>query len=119
MRRKVFLWFALLGAIVLAIIYGTCGAGWGLGGGGKGNGDGDGSVKGVVTEDGRRCSIFLAKEGITVDGKKMTRDEAVAACKPHKAADVIVAGDARRGDWNDLKAALDAAKIEIFKREPK
>jgi hypothetical protein len=30
----------------------------------------------------------------------------------------VVAGDARRGDWDDLKAALDAAKIDIFKKEP-
>ena len=118
-RRKVVLWLALLGAIALAIVYGTCGAGWGLGG--RGKGDGDGSGKALISGDDagpRRCAIFVAKEGITVDGVKMSRKEAVAACKQTAGADVVVSGDARRGDWTDLKAALDAAKIPVFKKEP-
>jgi len=120
MRRKLFLFAALTGAIIFAVVYLRCGKGWGLGDG-KGEGDGPGSGKGLLsTADAgpKRCAIFIASEGITVDGVKMTRDEAVTACKVTTGADVIVAGDTRRGDWDDLKTALDAAKIEIFKREP-
>lgn len=118
-RRKLLLWGAFVGAIILAIVYLTCGKGWGLGGTGKGDGDGTGKAL-VSTDDAgpRRCAIVVAAEGITVDGVKATRDEAVATCKKTTGADVIVVGDARRGDWDDLKIALDAAKIEIFKREP-
>jgi hypothetical protein len=119
MRRKVLLWGALAGAIALAIVYLTCGKGWGIGGSGLGNDSGSGKALMESQDAGpRRCAIFVASEGITVDGAKMTRDEAVAACKQTTGADVVVAGDARRGDWDDLKVALDAAKIEIFKKEP-
>jgi hypothetical protein len=122
-RRKLLLWAALAGAIALAITYLTCGRGWGLGGTGTGTGDGDGDgrARGLVATsdaDPGRCAIFIAAEGITVDGMQMTRDGAVAACKRTAGADVIVAGDTRRGDWDDLKQALDAAGIEVFKREP-
>lgn len=119
-RRKVLLWLLLLAAIALAVTYLTCGRGWGLGG--TGTGTGDGSAKGLVADPGdagpRRCTIFVAAEGIQVDGAARTRDEAVAACKGTAGADVVVAGDARRGDWDDLKAALDAAGVTIYKREP-
>jgi hypothetical protein len=124
LRRKVILYGLLIGTIIFAVLYLRCGLGWGLGGSGKGDGDGDGSgsARALVSSTGdagpKRCAIFIAPEGITVDGVKMTRDEAVAACKATTGADVIVAGDTRRGDWNDLKAALEAANIEIFKREP-
>ena len=117
MRRKLILYAALIGAIIFAIVYLRYGKGWGLGGG---EGDGPGSGKGLLaTVDAgpKRCAIFIASEGITVDGVKMTRDDAITACKVTTGADVIVAGDTRRGDWDDLKAALDAAKIEVFKRE--
>ncbi|HEU0030575.1 MAG TPA: hypothetical protein VFQ53_08080 [Kofleriaceae bacterium] len=122
-RRKLLLLLLLAAAILLAVTYGTCGRGWGIGTG-KGNGDGDGSAtsKGLVDAVDaapKRCQILVASEGIIVDGVKQTRDGAVAACKPALAADVVVAGDARQGDWDDLKAALDAANIEIFKREPR
>ena len=119
-RRKWLLWGGLAAAIALAISFLTCGKGWGIGGKGDGDGPGSGkSLAGDLTDAGpRRCSIFVASEGITVDGVKATRDEAVATCKQTTGADVVVAGDARRGDWDDLKAALDAAKIEVFKKEP-
>lgn len=117
-RRKIIVWFVALAAIVVAIMYGTCGGGWGFG---KGSGDGDGKREAVTKppDEPRRCAIFVAKEGITVDGTPATRDQVVATCKRANGADVIVAGDARRGDWDDLKAALDAARIEVFKREAK
>jgi hypothetical protein len=118
-RRKVVLLLALAVVVALAIVYGTCGHGWGLGAGG-GTGEGDGTTTVAADAGLRRCAIQVAAEGITVDGAKLTRDEAVAACKKAGAgADVIVTGDAREGDWRELETALKAATIEIFVRGPK
>ncbi|HEY5936377.1 MAG TPA: hypothetical protein VIU61_17115, partial [Kofleriaceae bacterium] len=112
-------------AIALAIMYGTCGRGWGLGAG-KGDGDGEGSgpgsgkalVEGPLVDAGPvRCSIFIASEGITVDNKKVTREEAVAACKAAGAqADVTVAGDVVQKDWDALEQALSAAGVAWSKQ---
>lgn len=119
-RRKLLLLLLLAGAIWLAITYGTCGAGWGIGKGkgkgkGEGSGPGPGSVQGVLaTVDGGpvRCALRLTAAGITVDGKSMTREEAIDACKTTQGADIVVTGDARTGDWEDLQKALVEAKIQ-------
>jgi hypothetical protein len=123
LQRKMVLWTGLLAAIVLAVTYLTCGQGWGIGGKGKGEGEGGAgtAVKPAVDAKPRRCSIKLSPEGITVDGKQASREEAVKLCKGKhlQGADVTVTGDTRQGDWDDLRGALDAAGITIFKREPK
>ncbi|MBS1124283.1 MAG: hypothetical protein H6Q90_6511 [Deltaproteobacteria bacterium] len=123
MRRKIVLLVLLAAAIVLAVLYGTCGGGWGLGGGkgsGAGSGPGSATALAVLPDAGaRRCTILIAATGITVDGAPSTREQAVARCKATTGADVIVAGDTRQGDWDALRAALDAAGIEVFKREGK
>jgi len=54
----------------------------------------------------------VAPGAITVDGKPMSRDDAVAACKATTGADVVVTGDAREGDWQELRAALEAAGVK-------
>ncbi|MEJ7597877.1 MAG: hypothetical protein WKG01_08220 [Kofleriaceae bacterium] len=126
-RRKIGLVILLIGAIILAIVYGTCGGGWGFGkgkgdGAGSGPGSGPGSGQGLVAEPidagPRRCSVFIASEGITVEGRQMTRDEAVSTCKTAGAgADVIVAGDVVQKDWDELRDALSIAGVEVFTRE--
>jgi hypothetical protein len=128
-RRKLLLWALVVGALVLAALYATCGRGFGLGFGGfggKGEGEGDGSGPGSVqtlispADAGpRRCEIRIAASGITADGKPATVDEAVAACQGATAAEVLVTGGARQGDWEDLKAAFDRAGIQILRVEPK
>jgi hypothetical protein len=124
MGRKLFLWTILLGAIVLAALYLTCGRGWGLGGKGKGAGPGTGpaavqTLVSPVDAGPRRCQIRIAASGITAGGKPATVDEAVAACKGATAAEVLVTGGARQGDWEDVKAALERAGIQILLFEPK
>lgn len=124
MRRKLLVWVLLLGALVLAALYATCGSGWGLGGKGKGKGDGEGSgtVQTLVAPGDagpRRCQVRVSAGGITVDGKAATAEEVAAACKGAAAAEVRVTGGAREGDWEDLKAALDRAGIQILRFEPK
>ena len=117
-RRLIFLlvWLVL---IVLAALYLRCGRGWGLGGGkGKGTGTGTGSGSMVVPAVGStRCTVRVTKDGILVDGTKKTRDEAVEACKKTKdGALVTVTGDAREGDWEELRAALEAVGVKIYMR---
>jgi hypothetical protein len=126
MRRKLLFWAALVGAIVLAAFYLTCGRGWGLGGKGKGAGSGAGSGPGsavpllsVVDAGPRRCEVRIAASGISVDGKPATVAEAVTACKTATIAEVRVTGGAREGDWEDLKAAFDGAGIEYSRIQPK
>jgi hypothetical protein len=125
-RRKLFFWALLVTAIVLAALYLTCGQGFGLGGKGKGKGAGSGAGPGSVqpllsppVDAGPiRCEVRVAANGITVDGKPATVDEAVAACKDAIGTDVLVTGGARQGDWEDLKAAFERAGIRYQRVEP-
>jgi hypothetical protein len=130
MRRRLLLWALLVGAIVFAALYGTCGRGFGLFGAGAGAGAGKGKGSGAgastaqplltpVDAGPRRCSLRVAASGITADGAPATVAQAVAACKGATAAEVLVTGGARQGDWEDLKAALDTAGIPILRAEPR
>lgn len=115
MRRRLLALGVIVGAIVLAVLYLTCGHGWGLGGSGKGKGEGAGS--GTAVDPGpRRCVIRVTAAGITLGGKPATREAVVKACKATTGADVVVTGDARQGDWDELRAALETANIVIYKR---
>lgn len=111
-RRVLFL-AVLAAAIVLAVMYLTCGRGLGIGG--KGPGKGEGSAT-AVDAGSKRCMIRVTAAGIRVNGKPTTRNAAVKTCKAASGADVVVTGDARQGDWDDLRAALEAANIAIYKR---
>lgn len=116
-RRLIFLlvWLVL---IVLAALHLRCGRGWGLGGG-KGTGAGTGSGSGSMVAPAvspARCAVRVSAEGITVDGAKKSRDEAVDACKKTDGAMVTVTGDAREGDWDELRAALQAVGVKIYIR---
>lgn len=112
-RRKVGFWGVLAGLIALAASYLTCGEGFGLGGKGPGLGDGEP----LISHDPmpRRCTIRVTAKGISVNSTPMSRDEAVATCKASEGADVIITGDAREGDWTELRTALEAAGVkDIF-----
>lgn len=119
-RRKRLVAAAVIGAIVLAALYLRCGRGWGTGGdGGTGGGDTAGSAAPIAARDARpaRCAVRVAARGYTVDRKPATLDQVVAACRAATGAEVIVTGDAREGDWRALRAALEAAKVELFVRD--
>jgi hypothetical protein len=117
-RRKATLWTGFLGLIAAGAMYLRCGHGFGLG---PGSGDGDSASDGSAHTAAAptRCTVRVAKAGITVGGKSMTRDEAAAACKAAGGgADLVVTGDAREGDWTELYAALVAAGVtDISRRE--
>ena len=117
-RRLTFLilWVAV---IVALLLYLRCGRGWGIGGDGADEDPGSATSAGsgsAETAGPRRCVVRISSEGITVDGAKMSRDEAVAACKRTEGALITVTGDARQGDWDDLEAALEAAGVPIYSR---
>jgi len=116
LRRRLLLWVALLVVVALAALYLRCGGGLGLGTG-SGNGDGPRSPRPLAAP--ARCALRVAAAGITVDGKPMGRDEAVAACKATTGADVVITGDAREGDWKELNSALGAAGVtDIVVHQP-
>lgn len=104
----------LAAAIALAVMYLTCGTDFGLGGKGKGE-----APRTLVSTDAgpTRCVVRVSAEGITVGGKLVTRDEAVTACKATTGADVVVTGDARQGDWDELRAALEAAGVAVYTKQ--
>lgn len=113
MGRRVLFLAVLAAAIVLAVMYLRFGRGWGIATV-KGEGKGLGSA--IVREVGpKRCTIRVTAAGITLDGKKATRKAVVTACKETTGADVVVTGDARQGDWDELRAALEAANVAIYK----
>ena len=115
-RRKVGFYGALIAAIVAAVTYLRCGSGWGTGGKGPGKGEGTGTSGSAVSPGPKRCVVRVAANGITVDGKQMKRDAAVAACKQTEGALVTVTGDARQGDWDELRGDLEAAGVKIYTR---
>ena len=117
MRRKMIWWCAIAALVVIAFVYLRCGRGWGIGSG-NGNGSGNGSGAVAPADARARCSIRVEANGIVVDEKPMTREQAVAACRTYGAADVVVMGDARHGDWVDLQAALEAAGVKLFVNKP-
>jgi hypothetical protein len=102
-------------AIAAAVLYLRCGSGWGTGGKGAGEGAGSGGLP-AKSSGPKRCVVRVSAKGIEVDGKAMKRDEAVAACKATEGALITVTGDARQGDWDELKAALDAEHVKIYTR---
>jgi hypothetical protein len=115
-RRKAFTWTAFIAAVAAAIFYLRCGSGFGLGGKGAGKGEGTGVAGSAQTTGPKRCVVRVAANGITVDGKQLKRDAAVAACKQTEGALVTVTGDARQGDWDELRTGLEAAGVKIYTR---
>lgn len=118
LRRRLAIWTALLAGAIAALLYARCGKGWGTGGKGAGEG-GPRTVVAPTVDAAARCALRLAATGLTVDGKPATIPEAIAACKGKTGADVLITGDARQGDWDELRAALEAAGIPFFAREPR
>jgi hypothetical protein len=113
-RRRMLLWLLLLAIVAAAAMYLRCGTGWGIGGWGFGQGDGEGEgSKRIIDTEPKTCSVRISKAGITVDGKKMTREETVAACKKTAGAHVKVIGDTLQGDWEALKVALQEGGVTI------
>jgi hypothetical protein len=111
MRRRRLVMFAAAAAIIaFAVYFVTCGHGFGLGGTGKGSG-----VAAATSDAGpRRCIVRVTASGYVLDGKSTSRQAVVTACRATSGAEVTVTGDARQGDWDELRAALEAAHVAIL-----
>lgn len=112
---------AVIAAIVLFFRFGL-GAGRGAGEGpGAGPGPGSGSARALVAPTTTPpCRVRVTGEGLRLDGGAATREQILASCERAGAADVVVTGDARQGDWDELKVALEAAdvRIDLTSRSP-
>jgi hypothetical protein len=100
--------------------FGGGGFGWGRGQG-RGEGAGPGTSPAVPPPSPgtgpARARIMLSPQGITVDGKAMTLDEAVEAVRAARDVEVVVTGDTIQGDVDDLLVALFLAGITWWGRE--
>ncbi len=110
-RRRLAILVGWAVLVILAALYLRCGRGWGLGGG-KGSGTGSGSAAAPAVP--QHCQVRVTAKGLELEGKPSTQGTIVASCP--QGADVVVTGDARQGDWDALKAALDAAHVPVFVR---
>jgi hypothetical protein len=110
-RRRLTRWTALLALVIAAAAYLRFGGGLGALGLGAGDTGDTGDERRPLARP-ERCAIRVSAAGITVGGKAMTRDTAVAACKDAPGADVVVTGDAPERAWQDLQAALQAAGVK-------
>ena len=120
-RRRTVRWFLLLVLVALAALYVRFGQGLGLPGvpglsGLSQSSESSDEPQSLYERSNapRRCAIRVTPSGITLDGKPATREAAVAACKATSGADVVVTGDTREGDWQALRAALEAAGVRYF-----
>jgi hypothetical protein len=106
-RRRLTLWTALLALVIAAASYLRFGGGLGVLGLGGGNGDGEAENRGLVGP--QRCAIRISASDITVNGRPVSRDAAIAACKAAPGVDIFPTGDVRHGDVEELEAAVKAA----------
>lgn len=122
---RLVIWAFVLGLLVAALMYLRCGEGFGFGPGGGEDGDDekgeakqDEMTRAVGGEPARRCQLRLDAKGVTLDGKSVEIDAAVAACKKAGGAELTTTGDAVFGTQEELKAALDRAGVPVLVRDP-
>lgn len=77
-------------------------------------GPGSGAVDGAAPTP---CQVRVTAGGLTVNDALSTIPATTVRCLP-VGAEVVVTGDAREGDWNALRAALDAAGVTWSLRSP-
>jgi hypothetical protein len=63
-----------------------------------------------------RCRLRLDGAGLTLGGEPVELDDAVEACRAAGAADLVVTGDATFGTFEEVRAALEEAGVEVYQR---
>lgn len=123
-RKRLVFWLILLGLVIAAILFLRCRGSLGLGGSGE-----DSSREQKPTGQPARladtpspadaalprCQLRLDATGLTIAGKPGEIADAIAACEPPRAADLIVTGDANFGTAQQLETALKGAGIEVYR----
>jgi hypothetical protein len=119
-RRRRVLGLAVVAALIAAaILYLRFGGGFGFGGeSARGESAGTGSAGSAAGSAAPRCAIKVTAAGLVVNGAPPTRDVAavVATCKAGSGVVMTVVGDAREGDFAELKRALEAAGVAVEQR---
>jgi hypothetical protein len=115
----------LLLMVAAGVIVGSslkCG-GLGLGPGwGFGSGTGSAPVASATSTSAREagthgtCHVRLDSQGLALEGGASTLEAIVSACKEAGSAELVVTGDARSGSYDELRAALDQARVPYHVR---
>lgn len=86
----------------------------------SGGGERDaGNVTAVIDARGARaaCELFLAREGLQLNGKPSTIADAVVACRTPGAARLRVTGDARTGTYKELLGTFKESGIPVAEEQ--
>jgi hypothetical protein len=87
------------------------GGGFGLGGRGKGKPSDAPPPAGP-------CHLRLDSRALTLDGREVSNDDAIATCRASGHAEVLITGDAIAGVADQLLAALKRADVAIALVKP-
>lgn len=104
-------------ALIALLIYLRFGGGEGFTGAQKTKPQPDAALAVAIDAGPSRCAVRVTGAGLVLDGAPAERDAIVARCKELTGADVVVTGDARQGDWDELRAALEAAGVAIYAKQ--
>jgi hypothetical protein len=96
------------GVLAYLLLRGGRGAGWG----GAGTGD---DIAGEAKPR-TWCHVRLDGKGLSLEGRPVSKDEAIAACRAADAAEVLVTGDSIAGAVDDLLISLRRAGVRMFVR---
>ena len=86
------------------------GGGFGLGGGGGAPAD--------APSPAEPCRLRLDSRTLTLDGRQVTSDDAIASCRASGRAELLVTGDAIAGVADQLLAALKRAGVAVAIKNP-
>ena len=64
------------------------------------------------------CELRLDRRGLWRNDQLIDTKAAIAACEPARHANLVVTGDARQGDYDDLEEALVSAGIRVSTLRP-
>jgi len=107
----------VIAALIALLIYLQLGRGDGLAGEGTSAPPPDAGLAVALDAGPSRCAVRVTGAGLVLDGAPAEREAIVARCKATTGADVVVTGDARQGDWDALREALEAAGVAIYTKQ--
>ena len=102
----------------LALIAGGGALAWLLlHGGGFGLGGGSSEASDAPPPAGP-CHLRLDSRALTLDGREVTSDDAIASCRASGRAELLITGDAIAGVADQLVAALKRAGVAVAIKNP-
>ena len=95
------------GALAWLLLHGR---GFGLGGGG--------SEASETPPPAGPCHLRLDSRALTLDGREVASDDAIASCRASGRAELLITGDAIAGVADQLVAALKRAGVAVAIKNP-